>query len=178
MFQVDLVWSLSQNNPFISLVINKRLAIISFHRLPFVVELNLELQINNCKRWVILLSLCSSWFRKELSGWFSFKGNLCNQRFLYCWKIKSNAYNSELYCAPKDILWVAALTLADSELCGAWSRSAPVCASSCCTSGSSIPGKRRWDAWAPFLFKALPNECRGVGFEPWFALLRRGFLHG
>lgn len=48
---------------------------------------------------VILLSLCSSPFRKDLSGWLSFKGNLCNQRFLYCSKIKYNAYNSELYCA-------------------------------------------------------------------------------
>ena len=31
---------------------------------------------------VILLSLCSSQCRKDLSGWFSFKGSLCNQWFI------------------------------------------------------------------------------------------------
>lgn len=53
---------------------------------------------------VILLFLCSSQFREDLSGWFSFKGTLCNRWFLCCSEIKYNACNSELYCAFRSLV--------------------------------------------------------------------------
>lgn len=156
--------------------------IISFHLL-LVVELNSDLQINNCNRWVIwhtrngLLTIMPWWPRffpflallqTNHTGWFLSEENSCNDIMLL---ILSFTVHSE-------VLWVASVMLSIRVITGNPEFEAaqlPVCALSCWW----LLRKWWWDAWTPwvpFLFKVFPNRSCS-GFDPRFALLYRRYLH-